>query len=463
MSHSLHRLRSKVFNTPQLMQVTKFDDVVDYLNRRCSGEASSGSDQDKEEQPSQISYNSDMQVAVMDIQGPLTYKPVTFMGMDCGGANYQTLKEEFTSLVSQGVKTVAFMADSPGGEAFQLFPTAQYIRELATQNGVKLITYVDGLAASAMYGLAAISDEIVMAPGAEVGSIGVVVRLMNDSKALEKEGYQRTFVTAGKSKVPFNEDGEFREEFIQDIQDKVNVLYQEFTEHVATHRNMSVEAVRSTEAKTFLPSVAIELGLADSVMPIEAFYDYLATVAQSNKGSNMLKSSLFSTTKLHKEETLDMTQLADMQAQLEAVQAELTGAQASLVEFAKVKEQLATLTASYEAQAAELIGTKEQLEAAQEAVKQMQVEKEAQKMAARKEKLSAVMAADQVESVQASLASLSDEAFETVVAGFAKQKQVVEASDLMQELGGEGGEPEAVTKPKTSTTEDAIKQRLGLK
>lgn len=459
MSHTLHRLRSKVFNTPQLMQVTKFEQVVDYLNKRCSEDSEVGGS--VKESTSRYSYNPDLQVAIMDIEGPLTYKPVTFMGMDCGGANYQTLKEDFTELVEQGVKTVAFMADSPGGEAFQLFPTANYIKDLAKANDVRLITYVDGLAASAMYGLASISDEIIMAPSSEVGSIGVVVRLMNDSKALEKEGYQRTFVTAGASKVPFDAEGNFREEFLQDIQEKVDALYSEFTEHVALNRNLSVETVRSTEAKTFLPVKALELGLADSVMTIEQFYDHLATVAQSYKGSNMLKSNLFSLSK--KEESLDMTQLAQMQEQLQAVQAELTEAQASLVELVSVKEQLEALQASYQTQAAELLNAKEQLEVAQDAVKQMQAEKESQKVAARKEKLSAVMAADQVDSVAASLESLSDDAFETVVAGFAKQRQVVEASDLMQELGGEGGEPEAVTKPKTSTTEDAIKQRLGLK
>lgn len=463
MSHTLFRLRSKVFNTPQLMQVSQFESIVEYLNSRCEEDIESGGG--PTESNNRYSYNPDMQVAVMDIEGPLTYKPITFMGMDCGGANYQTLKEDFTYLVEQGVKTVAFNADSPGGEAFQLFPTASYIRKLADANGVKIITYVDGLAASAMYGLASISDEIIMAPSAEVGSIGVVVRLMNDSKALEMNGYQRTFIKAGASKVPFGEDGEFRKEFLEDIQDKVDVLYEEFTGFVAEHRNMSVDKVRSTEAKTFLPEKALQLGLADKVMSVEDFYMYLADTAQANKGSNnsVLKNKLFS---LSKEDNNEMTQLADMQAeltkaqaQIEALTTELSTAQLAVAELASTKEAMATLQAAFAEKETALAAALEQ-------VKQMEAAKEQMKAQARKDKLSAVMAADKVEAVQASLATLSDEAFETVLAGFAQQKQALEASDLMQELGGEGGEPEAKTQEEDKarlTTETLIKQRLGLK
>lgn len=456
MSHTLFRLRSKVFNTPQLMQVSQFESIVEYLNARCEDDIESGGG--PAESNSRYSYNPDMQVAVMDIEGPLTYKPITFMGMDCGGVSYQTLKEDFTYLVEQGVKTVAFNADSPGGEAFQLFPTASYIRKLADANGVKIITYVDGLAASAMYGLASISDEIIMAPSAEVGSIGVVVRLMNDSKALEMNGYQRTFIKAGASKVPFGEDGEFRKEFLEDIQDKVDVLYEEFTGFVAEHRNMSVDKVRSTEAKTFLPEKALQLGLADKVMSVEDFYMYLADTAQANKGSNnsVLKNKLFS---LSKEDNNEMTQLADMQSQLEALTTELSTAQLAVAELASTKEAMATLQAAFAEKETALAAALEQ-------VKQMEVVKEQMKAQARTDKLSAVMAADKVEAVQASLATLSDEAFETVLAGFAQQKQALEASDLMQELGGEGGEPETKAQDEDKarlTTEALLKQRLGLK
>lgn len=452
MSHSLYRLRGKLFNTPQLMEATEFETIVEYINKRCeddSFEVGGG----PEESNSRYSYNQDLQVAVMSIEGPLSYKPVTFMGMKCGGTDYQTIKEDFTYLAEQGVRTVAMEVDSPGGEAFQLFPTAKYIREVADQYGIKILAYVDGLSASAAYGLTSIADEVIVAPSSEVGSIGVVVRLMNDSKALEKAGMQRTFVTAGKSKVPFDEDGSFKEEFIQDIQSKVDVLYEEFTEFVALHRNISVETVRSTEAKTFLPVEAIELGLIDRVMTVEDFYTYLADEAQTNKGSeiSMFKSKLFN---LSKEENQDMTQLAELAAELEGAKAQLANYEAAVVELASIKELTGQMQAALEAKEVALAEALEQ-------VKELKASQEATKAQARKEKLSAVLAADKIESVQASLEALSDEAFETVVASFSAQKAVISQSEMMTEIGGASAEEEtSVADDAPTATEKAIKARL---
>lgn len=47
-----------------------------------------------------------------------------------------------------------------------------------------------------LHTLAAIVDEIIVNPMSEVGSIGVVVQLMNTLKAERKAGFERTFVFA---------------------------------------------------------------------------------------------------------------------------------------------------------------------------------------------------------------------------------------------------------------------------
>lgn len=345
------------------------------------------------------------------------------------------------------------MVDSPGGEAYAMMDTANYIRNLADANGVDIIAYVDGLSASAGYGLTAIADQIISSKDSELGSIGVLIRLMNDSKKLEKEGIERTFITAGKEKIPFTEDGGFRKEFLEDLQHKVDVLYEEFTGHVAKYRNMSVEAVRDTQAKTFLAQEAVELGLADKVMTLEEFYEYLAETAQTNKGS-VMKDRIFKFNK--KEEISEMTQLADLQAQLQAREVELTALSEKLEAFASMEGLVAQLQ--------EALADKEtQLSQAADQIAQMETQAKVAKEAARKEKLSAVMAAGQVEGVAASLASLDDEAFATVLSGFAAQKQAISQSDLMQELGQDVEvveEAESDAAPKLSTTDKILQERL---
>ncbi len=454
MAHEIYRLKSKLVNTPHLIDSSAFEAIMDYVNKRCEG----GVDIDKraeveDEAPTRYLYNEDTATGVLYVEGPLTYKPVTVMGFDCGGTSYEGLKADFEAMVEQGVKTVAFMVDSPGGEAYAMMDTANYIRNLADANGVDIIAYVDGLSASAGYGLTAIADQIISSKDSELGSIGVLIRLMNDSKKLEKEGIERTFITAGKEKIPFTEDGGFRKEFLEDLQHKVDVLYEEFTGHVAKYRNMSVEAVRDTQAKTFLAQEAVELGLADKVMTLEEFYEYLAETAQTNKGS-VMKDRIFKFNK--KEEISEMTQLADLQAQLQAREVELTALSEKLEAFASMEGLVAQLQ--------EALADKEtQLSQAAEQIAQMETQAKAAKEAARKEKLSAVMAAEQVEGVAASLASLDDEAFATVLSGFAAQKQAIAQSDLMQELGQDVEvveEAESDAAPKLSTTDKILQERL---
>jgi ClpP class serine protease len=445
-AHELLRLREKLCNTPHLIHPTSFETIIDYLDKRCEdgevGEPIQGN--------SRYSYNQDMQVAVLNIDGPLTYKPVTMMGFDCGGTSYQQLKEDFTYLVESGAKTIAFHVSSGGGEAHQMIDSAKYMKKLAEENDVKTLAYVDGLSASAAYGLSVIADEIIMANGSEVGSIGVVVRLMNDSKALEKEGIERIFVTAGSSKVPFAEDGSFRKGFLDDLQMKVDTLYKEFTEFVAENRSLSVEAVRSTEAKTFLPEDALRLGLADNVMNLEEFYSYLADSAQRKE--TVLKTQLFNMGAKASEQKEKMNMnLEEMQAKLSAFETEMSTIQANYQEALSMKASLETLVGEKETALAEALAQVSEL-------KEQQV---VQKLQARKDKLSAVMATDKVEAVASSLQGLDDAAFEVVLGSYAAQAKAVEQSEMFNELGDAGAEaPAVVEKPKTNTTDELIKARL---
>lgn len=457
MPHALFRLREKTLNTPQLMSVQGFDAIAKYLDDRCSKDFKLQSDEDGGfGQVERYSFNPDLGVATLSIDGPLSYRPITMMGFDCGGTSYTQLKEDFTYLVESGAKTIALMIDSPGGEAHGLFPTAQYMRDLADANGVKILAFADGMSASAGYGLTSIADEIIVSPGSEVGSIGVVVRLMNDSKALEKEGYERSFVYAGSSKVPYAEDGSFRPDFINDIQSKVDSLYVEFVEFVATQRNLSSDSVKSTEARTFLPKEAMALGLIDAEMTVESFYNYLADTAQKPQENGMLKNKLFNM-KTNTEETPNMTQTTEMQAQLAQYQEQLA-------EFSSVKEAHATLLAAFTEKETLLSAALQEVAQMKEAVASAEAAAVAVKMDARKSKLAAVMSADKLEAVSASLSSLDDSAFETVLSGFTAQKQALEASDMFTELGDQGAqvEDQPSSKAKTST-EDLIKQKLGLK
>ena len=132
--------------------------------------------------------------------------------------------------------------------------------------GKKIITYVDGTMASAAYALGCIGDEIIMNPDAQAGSIGVVIALHDEHLKEEMEGEKTIYIYAGESKVPFAEDGSFKQEFLDDLQADVNYTYGKFTSHVAEMRGLTEEAVIATQAKVFKTPDAISLGLADKEM-----------------------------------------------------------------------------------------------------------------------------------------------------------------------------------------------------
>lgn len=445
MAHKITRLKAKLLNTPHLIDEQSFNAILSYINDRNATGILAERDGDDEDdyKRSRFLYNDESRTAILYIEGPLTAKS-TGMEMLCGGTSYEGLKEDFADAVELGAKTVAWMIDSPGGEAATMLDTANYLRKMADDNGVKIISYVDGGdAASAAYGLACVSDEIVAQADASIGSIGVLVRLMNDSKHLEQEGYERTFVTAGSEKVPFSEDGSFRKEFLEDIQYKVDKLYESFTSHVATHRGMSVEAVKATEARTYLADDAMRIGLVDKVMSLDDFYEYLAEYASAQRQLIGEKQTMFKFKKEAQaaaEAKTQVAEMADVQMAIEAAVAELQASH--IAEMGAIKEQLEAMQAA--------IQEKESLLAkAQDTIAQMEqqhaVSAKEMKLKERTNALAECMDADAAKVNALALEALDDDAFAVVLSGYQAQRKALEGSDLFKRVSevGEENQPTA--------------------
>lgn len=456
MSHQLLRLRESLFNTPLLVDTETFNSVATYLNDRNAGRIEIVADDGDDRQGnSRFLYNEDTQTAVMHIEGPITYRPITFMGMDCGGANYIHLKQDVEDAIEMGAKTIAWMVDSGGGHAHQMTDSGAYIRRLLDENGVRLLSYVDGRAASAAYGLACISDEIIAAKDSELGSIGVLVELYNDSKALEKQGYERTFIYKGDEKIPFDSDGSWREGFLEQIKEKVEICYEDFVEHVAKHRNISTDAVRSTQARMYFASDAIELGLADKTMTPEEFYGYLADEAQRNMTGDGMQRMPRIFQFHNKEET--SVNLVELQTKLEEQAIKLADFEHEVNLYkANLKESSELLSASL----AENEKLAEALAAKADALEALQAEQAEMKTSARKSALSAVVAEERVEGLMARLSVLSDEDFAATVEDFRVAKAATEASEMLQELGqdSEEVEPQSADNAGDTATLAALKR-----
>lgn len=440
MAHSLVRIKSSLVNTPHLIEQTSFESIMDYVDQRIESNADLVPVEKEMAFSLADRYVPDTKTGVMHITGPLTYRTSGWEAL-CGGTSYEMLKEQMEYFVAQGAKTVGMMVDSGGGEAHGMMDSANYLRKLADDNGIKIIAYVDGMSASAAYGISSIADEIVMSSDSQVGSIGVLIQLMNNSKALEKDGYERTFITAGKDKVPFAADGSFTEEFISRLQTQVDTLYEGFTSHVALHRGIDVQAVKDTEANVFMADEAIELGLADKIMTVEEFYDYMADAAQNRiEGNDVNLKDAFKLTS--KEDKAEMAKLDELQAQLDlqaSAHAELQTQLASAAgQLTEATDLIATLTSQLE-------GFKTAAADAEKAAAELLV-------AQRKAALAEVVPEAEVESYLTNMSAMDEGAFTFMVGQLKAVKDT--RAESFKAIGSEGIEE---TETELSTT-DAIRK-----
>lgn len=462
-SRNLTRLKEKVFNSPLLITEASLLPITSYLknpdrtfntsNREVDDqlELLSSFDYSKslasyeDEQLKRIKLragvNPDTNVGTIPIEGTLVAKAGQIDG--CTElTSYEKLKSLTALQIKLGVKSIVYNIDSGGGQAYLCQSTAKDLRKMADEAGIKTYAYVDGSACSAAYQMAVACHEIVANEDSDVGSIGVLIQLINNSKHLEKEGFERTFITAGDHKVPFDKDGSFQPEFIERLENSVSKTYDKFVKTVSELRGISEESIRATQARVYDADEALSLNLIDKIMEFEDFEKYVNTsLSRSNLNSN--------NPILLQEDTMSQ------QLSVEAIQAQLNTAldekQTLTTKLVEASEQLAELKTakdSMEAQLSELAQAKELLE--QEKVK---AELDA-KVLARTAKLEDALGKDseKVASLLQSTESLSDEQFDIIATSLASTQEAKQ--EQFNEKGGEGGD---------STTQLSLSEKLAAK
>jgi signal peptide peptidase SppA len=177
------------------------------------------------------------------------------------------------------VRTVAFDIDTPGGMVDGCFPLAEEIRATAAEKPV--VAIVDGMACSAGYALASACSYITASETAILGSIGVVQLHLDVSKALADFGFAVTMIYAGKHKVDGNPFEKLPEAVRAAMQAEIDAIYGGFVRHVAAMRGLEEDAVRATEADTYLAPEAVRRGLADQVLAPRASLAELVAAARA--------------------------------------------------------------------------------------------------------------------------------------------------------------------------------------
>lgn len=276
MSHSLLRLASQVYNTPQLITAELFTPIVDYLSMRNSDSFKLMRDVEEDEDTDDSDNMFEMVdgVAFIKVDGPLTAKPMRLL---CApeGTSYQGLIEQTQSALDADAKKLVFEYSSGGGQAFSCFLSANEVRQMADSAGAEIIAYISEGAHSAAYAWACTADRVIISPDASAGSIGCVIAMIDNSKQLEQDGLKRVVITSLDGKSPFNQDGSFSEKFLSKLQEDVDRLGMQFAEHVSKYTGLSVETILAMDAQSFHAEKALELGLVNKIMTPREFLNYV--------------------------------------------------------------------------------------------------------------------------------------------------------------------------------------------
>lgn len=212
------------------------------------------------------SYFVEQGVAVIAIDGILARRINLLMEIS-GGTSTQMLSKDFKkALADPDAHSIVLAIDSPGG-------SVEGIPELAAQifeaRGKKPIMAIgEGMMASAGYWLAAAADRIfITGASTQSGSIGVVARHIDRSRADEARGVKVTEITAGRYKAIASETKPLTREGFQAIQDAVDYFYSLFVNDVAKFRGRSAETVLAemADGRTFIGKQAVDAGLADGI------------------------------------------------------------------------------------------------------------------------------------------------------------------------------------------------------
>ena len=191
---------------------------------------------------------------------------------DTAASAVESLREEITLILATakvGRDRVVLRLESPGGMVHGYgLDAAQLVR--LRDAGFNLTICVDKVAASGGYMMACIANEIVSAPFAVVGSIGVVAQVPNFNRLLKEHHVDFELYTAGQFKRTVTMFGENTAEGKAKFEEELQQTHELFKHFVEKYRpQLNVEKVATGEH--WYGKDALELNLVDKLQTSDEY------------------------------------------------------------------------------------------------------------------------------------------------------------------------------------------------
>ncbi len=207
-----------------------------------------------------IRRKNNQKIFVLDFKGDIQASAV------------ENLREEITLILATakaGRDRVVVRLESPGGMVHGYgLAAAQLVR--LRDAGFHLTICVDKVAASGGYMMACIANEIISAPFAVVGSIGVVAQVPNFNRLLKEHNVDFELYTAGQYKRTVTMFGENTPEgkakFEEELQ-QTHILFKHFVEKYRPQLNVDKVAT----GEHWYGQDALDLNLVDKLQTSDEY------------------------------------------------------------------------------------------------------------------------------------------------------------------------------------------------
>ncbi|WWO98112.1 MAG: protease SohB [Candidatus Dasytiphilus stammeri] len=198
-------------------------------------------------------------IYVMDFTGSMDAKEVN------------SLREEISAvlLVATNNDQVLLRLESYGGTVHNYGLAASQLQRLR-QKGIFLTVAVDKMAASGGYLMACVANQIIAAPFAVIGSIGVVAQFPNFNRLLKRNNIDFELHTAGEYKRTLTLFGENSEQSRKKFREELSEIHQLFKRFVHEMRP-ALDIDRVATGEHWFGRNAVEKGLIDAIGTSDEF------------------------------------------------------------------------------------------------------------------------------------------------------------------------------------------------
>ena len=201
---------------------------------------------------------------------------IRLSGMIASGARGQLSDQSLAPFIDKAFEkgspvAVALVINSPGGSPVQSSLIGARIRRLAQEKGIPVYAFVEDVAASGGYWLAAAADVIYVDSSSIVGSIGVISSGFGLHGLIDRYGVERRVYTAGKSKSTLDPFKPEKAEDVKRLKCMLEQVHEAFKDHITERRGDKLPKDYDVFTGEFWAGQkSIELGLADHIGHLDA-------------------------------------------------------------------------------------------------------------------------------------------------------------------------------------------------